>query len=1070
MASEQGSAVQTTERAQESSETVKAILFDMDGVLCNSEEMTQRVGAETLLKVYGVKVDPEEFSAFAGMGEAYFLSGVAGKYGLKIDDINALKEVFYGIYMEKTKNPTESIGLPGSIELVRACREAGLWVAVASSADRIKVDANLALVGFDAEKDFDAIVSADLFERLKPAPDIFLAAAKQLGVEPQNCVVVEDAAAGVQAARLAGMRVIGVTTTLAQEKMQSEAPDAIKPDIGHISVEDLVNLRRAHADTVESGDRALKDRVESGQQASTSQNGAGVGGMDDVLQLPGGITTSRRSALKAVALAGGLGSIYVLLTRAKSNIRVRRALRKYRVGSIIQLGILGYVAVALPYWIKAFSFASPKALLNALLPKPQPAASSGSAQQAERVAAFRRFIEGVERRGGGERVPEFPAGAQWFNSPPLQLARELKGKVLVLDFWTYCCINCMHVLPELAALERKYAGQPVCVVGVHSAKFDNEKDSEAIRNAVLRYGVSHPVINDRNMVLWRDLGVASWPTLMVVSPKGKVIATLAGEGQKQNVDDMLAAALQYYGEAGLLDSTPVSLALEREKPIQALSSPLRYPGKLAADLAGNRLFISDSNNHRLVICDLSGRYIDQIGGNGPALRDGAFDSAAFNRPQGLAFSGRRGRLYVADTENHALREADLEKQTVRTLAGDGTKAEGNYIGGQRGSAQRLNSPWDLAFDQQEDALYIAIAGQHQIWRHDMASGTTAVFSGDGYERNANGRNGPGTSWAQPSGISLSRDGSELWVADSESSTVRSMSLATGGSQAHVGGDPLFAENLFRFGDKDGSGTNALLQHPLAVLALTDGSVIVADSYNHRLKVLDPSSNTIRTLAGSGKPGLADGTGTSAQLSEPGGLCLGPAGTVLVADTNNSLIRKLDVQSGGVETLQLRDVPAPRRDPDAEPVEAARGLGEEAPVPRGAKLIRSETSVASTSAQVQLELVLPPTYHLTKGANSSFQASVHGTDAAGVKLQPATGPLQESGSTLSASISAALPPGGHISSLAIDCKIYFCQEESVCLFEEVLFRVPVKEQLSTEQPQDITLRHTLSPKANSVDFP
>ena len=84
---------------------------------------------------------------------------------------------------------------------------------------------------------------------------------------------------------------------------------------------------------------------------------------------------------------------------------------------------------------------------------------------------------------------------------------------------------------------------------------------------------------------------------------------------------------------------------------------------------------------------------------------------------------------------------------------------------------------------QEDALFIAIAGQHQIWRHDMASGVTAVFSGDGYERNANGRNGPGTSWAQPSGISLSADGRELWVADSESSTVRSMSLATGGSQA-----------------------------------------------------------------------------------------------------------------------------------------------------------------------------------------------------------------------------------------------------------------------------------------------
>ncbi|CAL8471539.1 g11081 [Coccomyxa elongata] len=941
--------------------------------------MTQRVGAETLLKVYGVKVDPDEFRAFAGMGEANFLSGVAGKYGIQIDDIDKLKETFYGIYLEKAADPTEDIGLPGAIELVKACREAGLKVAVASSADRVKVDANLKLVGFDAEADFDAIVSADLFERLKPAPDIFLAAAREVGVEPSACVVVEDAAAGVQAARAAGMRVVGVTTTLPREEMLAQEPDEVRPAIAGINMNLLQGLQWARRAEV-----GAEDRTNSGRGAGLSDNGAPS--LDSVVELPGGYSTTRRTALKAVALAGGLGSFYVLLTRTK-----------------------------------AMSFASPKALLNALLPRPSPTAGV-SREQTERAAAFKRFIGSVERRGGGEEVPEFPAGAQWFNAPPLKLARELRGKVVVLDFWTYCCINCMHVLPELAALERKYAGRPVAVVGVHSAKFDNEKDNEAIRNAVLRYDVSHPVVNDARMVLWRDLGVASWPTLVIVSPRGRVLATLPGEGQQQNVDDMLAAALEYYGERGMLDESPVPMTLERERRSSA-ASPLRYPGKLAADLAGNRLFISDSNNHRIVVCDLEGRFLDQVGGNGAALRDGAFEAAAFNRPQGVAYSARRNCLYVADTENNALREVNLQARTVRTLAGDGVKAEQDYAGGRSGRAQRLNSPWDLAFDVQEEGLYIAMAGQHQIWRHDLKTSTTSAFSGDGYERNANGASGPATSWAQPSGLSLSTDGRELWVADSESSTVRSMDLTTGGSTAHVGGDALFADNLFRFGDKDGSGTGALLQHPLAVLALPTGEVFVADSYNHKLKVLEPASDSIRSMAGSGVAGMADGAGGNARLSEPAGLCPGPNGTVLVADTNNSAIRVFNLKSGALRTLELKGVPQPTVSPDGAPADGPSASSADPVIPKGASLVASEAPITSSSASLHIQIQLPSGYHLTKGANSRFEASALGPAAQDVKFQPSTGQLKENGAEVSADVVVKLPATDGVSGVLLACKAW-----------------------------------------------
>lgn len=466
-----------------------------------------------------------------------------------------------------------------------------------------------------------------------------------------------------------------------------------------------------------------------------------------------------------------------------------------------------------------------------------PTTSDTPGAPVDRVAAFKRFIGDLERRGGGEQVPEFPLGADWLNAPPLRLDRELRGKVLVLDFWTYCCINCMHILPDLAYLENKFAGQPVTVVGVHSAKFDNEQDTAAIRSAVLRYDIRHPVINDRGMELWRALGVSSWPTLAVVSPTGKLIVSLAGEGHREDLKDIITAALEYYGEEEMLDATPVPQALERDKDPRLTASPLRFPGKVAIDGIGQRLFISDSGNHRIVATDLAGTFIAAYGGNGPGLRDGDALSALFNRPQGIAYSAATDCLYVCDTDNHALREIDLKSGQVRTLVGDGIKAEGDFRGGASGSSQRLNSPWDCIILQDPGVILVAMAGQHQIWKVDIgpngASAAAAAVSGTGAERNQNGPTGLTSAWAQPSGLTLVQSGGgavpAVLVADSESSTIRRLDLTTGGAAACVGGDPLFSDNLFKFGDADGVGPSALLQHPLAVAATPSGDVYVADS-------------------------------------------------------------------------------------------------------------------------------------------------------------------------------------------------------------------------------------------------
>ena len=495
-------------------------------------------------------------------------------------------------------------------------------------------------------------------------------------------------------------------------------------------------------------------------------------------------------------------------------------------------------------------------------------------------------------------IPDFQAGLDWFNTTSLSFQHDLKGKLVVLDFWTYCCINCMHVLPELAELEHKYAGKPVVFIGVHSPKFDNEKSSENVRQAILRYEIVHPVVNDPKMSMWRSLGVSSWPTLVVVGPTGKILLSMSGEGNKASLDAFLQEALSFYLPE-LLDNSILPLKLEKKKIVT--ESPLSFPGKLAVDALGGKLYISDSNHHRIVVTNLEGKTIEIIGKGEPGLSDGNYSSAAFFRPQGLVY--HENSLYVADTENHALRKVDLVKKEVITLAGNGEQGR-DYRGGERGKLQKLSTPWDLVIDQAGELLYIAMAGTHQIWKHEIASGKTFAWSGSGAEMNLNGDTLEDTAWAQPSGLTLSPE--ELFIADSESSSIRAINLKTHNARTLVGGDATQPRNLFAFGDKDGAQDQARLQHPLGVIWVPSlKSVIVADTYNHRLKRLDPDNEEITQWVGSGKAGYRDGLSFQTQFSEPSGFALSPDETLLyVADTNNHLVRIIDLKTLNSSTLKI----------------------------------------------------------------------------------------------------------------------------------------------------------------------
>ena len=485
-------------------------------------------------------------------------------------------------------------------------------------------------------------------------------------------------------------------------------------------------------------------------------------------------------------------------------------------------------------------------------------------------------------------APDFPKGAQWLNSAPLTM-KDLRGKIVLLDFWTYCCINCMHILPDLEKLENKYADELV-IVGVHSAKFKNEKDTDNIRAAILRYGIRHPVINDKNFDLWYELGVHAWPTLVLIDPQGKVVTQRSGEGVYEPFDKLIGDLVTQFDAKGLLDHTPLKL-----QPEVALISPdgLAFPGKIAVDKHTGRLFISDSNHNRIVVTDFTGQALAVIGGTDSGFADGDFRTARFRHPQGVYYDTSSDIIYVADTENHAIRQIDMKTRQVETIAGNGYQALGFKSAEGKGKDISLNSPWDLT--KVGDRLYIAMAGSHQVWTLDLVTNDARVYAGSGREDIIDGPR-KSAALAQTSGIVYDGD-KYLYIADSEVSAVRRIGL---GDDARV--ETIIGQGLFDFGDKDGKYPGARLQHPIGV-TYHDGFVYVADTYNHKIKKIDPDKKEVHTLIGTGERGNKDGKASDAQLDEPNGLVFA-GGKLYITDTNNHHVKVFDPATDMVSTLNI----------------------------------------------------------------------------------------------------------------------------------------------------------------------
>ncbi len=487
---------------------------------------------------------------------------------------------------------------------------------------------------------------------------------------------------------------------------------------------------------------------------------------------------------------------------------------------------------------------------------------------------------------GPVRAPELDGAAAWLNvDVPLTLA-DLRGKVVLLDFWTYGCINCLHQLPGLRELLEAYADELV-VIGVHAPKFPNERETGNLRRVIERYAITHPVASDPDYRIWRAYTVRAWPTLVLIDPAGYLVAGVSGEGHLPQFDRAIRAVIQVFDERGELDRSR-RLGSSGAATGSALG-PLAYPGGLACDSLRDRLYIADTSHHQVLVATTDGAQVGRLGSGRPSAVDGDAGECGFVRPQGLAVQPSDGLVFVADTGNHLIRAADPEGGAVTTIAGTGAQARPGDRGGGVDSTA-LSSPWDVC--PVGRLLLIAMAGVHQLWVLDVGRGLVFALAGSGMEARQDG-DLDDSAFAQPSGLTGSEGA--VFVADSESNVIRRVELPPR-NRVHTlaGGD------LFEFGDQLGVGDEARFQHPLGV-AWFQGRLFVADTYNHRIKWVDPGSGEVGLVAGSGRLGHKDGDAEHACFHEPSGLSAG-AGRLYVADTNNHAVRVVDLASGRVETL------------------------------------------------------------------------------------------------------------------------------------------------------------------------
>ena len=473
------------------------------------------------------------------------------------------------------------------------------------------------------------------------------------------------------------------------------------------------------------------------------------------------------------------------------------------------------------------------------------------------------------------RAPEFPAGLEWFNvKEPVRLADQA-GRVVLIDFGTFSSINCLHVLQDLSALQRRFRDDLV-IISVHSPKFTAEKNRSHVQKAINRLHINHPVVHDPDLQLWQMYGTKIWPTQILLDAEGNILGAMTGDGKKSQLE----LIIQY--QLGRNIEPPES----RKLSFSAQSAPeaptaLSFPGRIVA--TPNKFYIADSGHNRILVLSPRGQVVRQYGSASAGFIDGNGTMAAFDNPQGMVLAD--DFLYVADTGNHAIRRIHLRSNDVVTIAGTGSAGTSTAVVDIPGTplTVSMSSPTDVVF--KNGKLYIAMTGSHQIWRLSLIANTVEVFSGSGYEDLQDGPPGS-AAFSQPSGLALLEN--RLFCVDAGSSAIREIDMDTGVVSTLVG------EGLFEFGDADGAGSVARLQYPLD---------IVADPIHQMLWMTDTFNNKIKRIGVS--TSYVSSTSCGRHLDEPGGLAFHDD-TLYIANTNAHELLCLNPNNGHAEVLNVSE--------------------------------------------------------------------------------------------------------------------------------------------------------------------
>ncbi len=503
-------------------------------------------------------------------------------------------------------------------------------------------------------------------------------------------------------------------------------------------------------------------------------------------------------------------------------------------------------------------------------------------------------MQGVENPGGNKtggrtsRLGLAPApelhrdGVQWFNVLRPLCMSELRGRLLILDFWTGCCVNCLHVLPTLRRIEELFADS-VLVIGVHSPKYPAEHDAKRVAQTIACHDIRHPVVHDPNLLLWQDYGIAAWPTLVFIGPDGRILGDLPGEPATEKLISGIGEMVRCWRRSGAIHPHPLPLDPAACEPA---AGRFRFPVKIKPlQRPGAPKFwaIADSGHHQIVVCDDDGLEVRRFGCGVRGFLDLDAEACAFNNPQGLACHG--DRIYVADTGNHAVRCIDLQSGSVCTVAGTGER--GSVLNGRTsGRDAELASVWDLEYVR--GSLFFANAGTHQLGRIDLATSEVIPIAGTGDEDLVDGVADEAL-LAQPTGLAFDPESLILYFVDSETSSVRAIDLhAASRVQTLVGA------GLFECGRRNGDFATARLQHCRGIARWRD-RLVVADSYNGILRVLDLHARQVSDLGGDD---CSWANGQRLSGGDPAGVAADGDHRLLVTDTNHHRVVEITVGATG----------------------------------------------------------------------------------------------------------------------------------------------------------------------------